>query len=78
MTVIDPLPFSVLKRIYTGANAASIKFDSRTNLLYLGKKHDDTVEVFDPFSSMAVGLRACGRGNIPIWQSTTRAITSIY
>jgi hypothetical protein len=40
----------------------SIKVDTRTDLVYLGKEHDILVEVYDPFSFVPVDSIRTGGG----------------
>jgi hypothetical protein len=40
----------VVKRVLLGSGAISLKVDTRTDLIYIGKKNDSAVTVYDPFS----------------------------
>ncbi len=53
LLVIDTLSLSVSKRIFVGLGAASIKVDTRTGLIYVGKNTGEIV-VIDPFSLMYI------------------------
>jgi YVTN family beta-propeller protein len=50
LDVIDLRTLSLLQRQYVGADACSIKVDPRTDLLYIGRKHDNAVAVYNPFT----------------------------
>ena len=49
LTAIDPSALSVLKRYPVRIGIVSIKVDRQTDLVYMGKRRDTTVEVYDPF-----------------------------
>jgi YVTN family beta-propeller protein len=51
LTVLDPLSLASLQRIFVGSGMTSIKVDTNTDLLYIGKKHHGAVALFDPFAS---------------------------
>lgn len=53
LSVFDRLSLSLLQREHVGAGMTSIKVDSNTGLLYLGKSHDG-VEVYEPLSFLPV------------------------
>ena len=54
LTIINPLSLSVLKRVSVRMGMRSIKVDTRTDLVYLGKGNDILVEVYEPFSFVPV------------------------
>jgi YVTN family beta-propeller protein len=49
MLVFDPANFSVIKKIIVGAGVSALKVDTNTDFLYLGRRHDGIIEVYDPF-----------------------------
>lgn len=60
LTVIDPVSFRVLKRFSIGPGMISIKVDSRTGLVYIGRSNDIFVGAYNPFSFVAVDLIRTG------------------
>ncbi len=54
LTVLDTSSLAVVKRIYVGIGATALKVDSRTDRIYLYRRHVGQVEIFDPFSSLPV------------------------
>ena len=54
LTVINPSSLSVLRRFQVRIGMNSIKVDTRTDLVYLGRKNDIVVEVYDPSSFVSV------------------------
>ena len=53
LVVIDALSNAILKRVYVGLGMISLKVDAVTDRIYLGRRHDSLVQVFDPFSMVA-------------------------
>lgn len=62
LLVIDPVSLSTLKKVYVGLGVGWIKVDPHTDNLYVGKRHDGTVEIFDPFSYIPGNFLATGAG----------------
>ncbi len=62
LTVIDPGTLSVLRRFQVRIGESSIKVDTNTDLVYLGRKNDSVVEVYDPTSFVAVDFITSGAG----------------
>jgi DNA-binding beta-propeller fold protein YncE len=60
--VIDPVSQAVLKRVLVGAGVSALKSDPATDLLYLGRKGDPTVAVYDPFSLIQSDFLRTGEG----------------
>ena len=60
LTVIDPSSFSTLRRFQVRIGLNSIKVDNRTDLVFLGRKNDITVEVYDPLSFVPVDIIRTG------------------
>jgi YVTN family beta-propeller protein len=54
LTVINPSSLSVRRRFQVRIGMNSIKVDTRTDLVYLGRKNDVFVEVYDPSSFVSV------------------------
>ncbi len=54
LTVVDTSSLAVVKRIYVGVGATALKVDSRTDRIYLYRRHAGQIEIFDPFSSLPV------------------------
>jgi YVTN family beta-propeller protein len=62
VSVIDPLSLSVARRYQVRMGMASIKVDTNTGLVYLGRKNDTVVEAYDPFSFVPVDFINTGGG----------------
>ena len=60
LAVIDPSSFSTLRRFQVRIGLNSIKVDNRTDLVFLGRKNDITVEVYDPLSFVPVDIIRTG------------------
>jgi len=54
LTMINPSSLSVVRRFQVRIGMNSIKVDTRTDLVYLGRKNDIIVEVYDPSSFVSV------------------------
>jgi len=54
LTVIDPVTLSVLQRISVGREMSSLKFDTRTNRIILGKRFDPLISVYEPGLAMPI------------------------
>ncbi len=54
--VIDPTSFSVVQKQFLGAGAASMKIDAKTDLLYLCKKNETAITVYNLFTFTPVGF----------------------
>jgi YVTN family beta-propeller protein len=63
LTVIDPASLTVLRRFSVRLGMNSIKVDTKTDLVYLGRKNDIVVEAYDPNSFVPVDSIRTG-GNI--------------
>ncbi len=50
LDVIDLRTLAVLRRQYVGTGAYSMRVDPRTDLLYIGRKRDNAVAVYNPFT----------------------------
>lgn len=55
LLVVDPADFSVTSRIFIGNGAFSIKLDSKTGLLYVGKKSGE-IAVVDPIALAVIDV----------------------
>jgi YVTN family beta-propeller protein len=60
LTVIDASSLSILRRFQVRVGMNSIKVDNRTDLIFLGRKNDVTVEVYDPSSFVPVDIIRTG------------------
>jgi len=60
--VIDPLLLSVARRFQVRMGMESIKVDTNTNLVYLGRKNDTMVEAYEPFSFVPLDFINTGGG----------------
>jgi YVTN family beta-propeller protein len=60
LTVIDLASLSALRRFQVRIGMNSIKVDNRTDLVFLGRKNDITVEVYDPLSFVPVDIIRTG------------------
>ncbi len=52
--VIDPASFSVVRREFIGMGTVSLKVDTRTDQIYIGKKNETLITVYDPVSFVRV------------------------
>jgi len=50
--VFDTASFALEKRIYVGTGIGFIKVDTATDRLYVARKHQTIVDIFDPFSAI--------------------------
>lgn len=55
LLVIDPATLTVKDKIFVGLGALSIKVNTRTNLIYIGKR-DNEISVIDPFALMSIDM----------------------
>jgi YVTN family beta-propeller protein len=62
LTAIDPSVLSVLRRFPVRIGIVSIKVDPQTDLVYMGRRRDTAVEVYDPFSFVVVDSINTGAG----------------
>jgi YVTN family beta-propeller protein len=62
LTAIDPFVLSVLRRFPVRIGMVSIKVDPQTDLVYMGRRRDTTVEVYDPFLFAMVDSINTGAG----------------
>jgi YVTN family beta-propeller protein len=60
LTVIDPTSLSLIRRFPVRMGMSSIKVDTMTDLVYLGRKNEVVVEVYDPFSFVSVDVIRTG------------------
>jgi DNA-binding beta-propeller fold protein YncE len=54
LTVIDPMSLSVIRRFPVRMGMNAIKVDPITDLVYLGRKNEIVVEVYDPLAFVSV------------------------
>ena len=64
LTVIDPTSLSVIRRFPVRMGMNAIKVDPITDLVYLGRKNDVVVEVYDPVAFVPVDAIRTG-GTVP-------------
>jgi len=62
LSVIDPLSLSVARRFQVRMGMESVKVDTNSDLIYLGRKNDTVVEAYDPFSFVPVDFINTGGG----------------
>ncbi len=62
LTALDPFALSVLKRFPVRMGMVSIKVDPQTDLVYMGRRRDTAVEVYDPFLFAMVDSINTGAG----------------
>jgi hypothetical protein len=62
LTAIDPFALSLLRRFPVKMGMISIKVDIQTDLVYMGRGRDTTVEVYDPFLFVVVDSINTGAG----------------
>jgi YVTN family beta-propeller protein len=60
LTVIDRVSLSTLRRFQVRIGMNSIKVDNRTELVFLGRKNDTLIEVYDPLSFVPVDMIRTG------------------
>jgi YVTN family beta-propeller protein len=60
LTVIDPSSLSILRRFQVRTGMNSIKVDNRTDLIFLGRKNDIIIELYDPLSFVPVDIIRTG------------------
>ena len=49
-----------MKRIYAGIGVSFIKVDTSTDRLYVAKKHEKVIDIYDPFSAIPMGFLNVG------------------
>jgi YVTN family beta-propeller protein len=62
LTAINPFALSLLRRFPVKIGMISMKVDIQTDLVYMGRGRDTTVEVYDPFSFALVDSINTGAG----------------
>jgi DNA-binding beta-propeller fold protein YncE len=62
LTAIDPGTLSVLRRFQVRMGESSIKVDTNTDLVYLGRKNDPLVEVYEPVTFVNIDFVKSGPG----------------
>jgi YVTN family beta-propeller protein len=60
LTVIDPTSLSVIRRFPVRMGMNAIKVDPITDLVYLGRKNDVVIEVYDPLAFVSVDVIRTG------------------
>jgi len=60
LTVIDPISLSVIRRFPVRMGMNAIKVDPIADWVYLGRKNEVVVEVYDPFSFVSVDVIRTG------------------
>jgi YVTN family beta-propeller protein len=60
--VIDTSSFAVIRRIYAGIGVGFIKVDNSTDRLYVAKKHEPIINIFNPFSDIPMDFLKAGGG----------------
>jgi YVTN family beta-propeller protein len=75
LIVIDPITAAITKRIYVGIGSYSLKVDTLTDRIYLSRRHDPTVEIYDPFSLIPGDfLKAAGGTRYMLFDGDTNSI----
>jgi len=62
VSAIDPLSLTVARRFQVRMGMQSIKVDTNTDLVYLGRRNDTVVEAYDPVSFVPVDFINTGGG----------------
>lgn len=62
LTAIDPVALAIVRRFPLRIGMSSIKVDTQTNLVYLGRGRDTLVEVYDPVMFVPVDSVNTGGG----------------
>jgi YVTN family beta-propeller protein len=60
LSVIDTASLAVIKRGLVRMGMESIKVDTNTDLIYLGRKRDVTVEIYEPFTLVSIDFIRTG------------------
>lgn len=61
LVALDVATLTVVKREFVGLGAISLKVDTKTDLLYIGKRRDNAVTVYNPFNfTAAYSIRTGG------------------
>ncbi len=58
--VVDPFSGAVLRRQFVGQGITSLKVDTMTDLLYIGKNNDTSIGIYDPLTFSAVEYLSTG------------------
>jgi hypothetical protein len=58
--VVDPISFRILKRFSVGPGMNFIRVDALTDLVYIGRKNDTFVGVYNPLSFVSVDFVETG------------------
>ncbi len=58
MDVLAVPELSPAGRVFVGLGARALKVDPRTDLVYVGRRDDDRLQIFDPFSFVPIGTIA--------------------
>ncbi len=56
MTVLSLPAFTARSRVFVGLGASALKVDPRSDLVYVGTRDEDRLQVFDPFSLLPVSF----------------------
>lgn len=62
MSVINTNTMSETKKIFVGIGVSAIKVDTRTDMVYVGKRYERRVDIYDPFSLMPIDFIDAGGG----------------
>ncbi len=60
LLVFDTTSLAVVKRIYAGIGVSFIKVDTSTDRLYVAKKHETKIDIYDPFSVIPMDFLKVG------------------
>ena len=55
MDVFAVPELTLSSRVFVGLGARALKVDPRTDLVYVGRRDDDRLQIFDPFQFVAIG-----------------------
>jgi DNA-binding beta-propeller fold protein YncE len=58
MDVLAVPELTAAGRVFVGLGSRALKVDPRTDLLYVGRRDDDRLQIFDPFSFVPIGTIA--------------------
>jgi DNA-binding beta-propeller fold protein YncE len=54
LSIMDPLQFETIGKVYVGTGATALTVDPRTDRIYIARRGTGMIEVYDPFSLLPV------------------------
>lgn len=75
LLIIDLLTFAVVKRLYVGMGSSWIRVDTTTDRIYLARRNDPIVGIYDPFSLISSDfLNAAGGPGYMLFDGETSSM----